>query len=213
MFTNKTLQDNFSMTRNNEKKLALFDFDGTITREDTYMEFFKFAFGRPRLYAGAILLFPWIALYFLHLVPAGRLKEIMISHFFKNRDAGEFARMAEEFALGKMSACVKDSALARIAWHKEQGHEVAVVSASLTHWLAPWCRKYNLELIATELEVKDNRITGKLATPNCNGPEKVNRIRQRFHLDSYIYIYAYGNSSGDKPMLALSHEPYYNNFK
>lgn len=200
------------MNRKNKKILALFDFDGTITTEDTFIEFIKFAASRIRYYTGAILLSPLIALYFLHFIPAGRMKEIMMCYFFKNTAADRFSRMAENFALRKISTFVKDSAMERIAWHQEHGHCVAVVSASFTHWLAPWCHQNDVELIATELEVSDNRITGKLATANCNGKEKVKRIQQRFQLDSFDYIYAYGNSSGDKPMLALAHEAYYNNF-
>jgi HAD superfamily hydrolase (TIGR01490 family) len=201
------------MNDENKKILALFDFDGTITTKDTLLEFVKFAVGKVRFYTGLVLLGPWLAGFFTGLIPAHRMKEILMSHFFKNRDAEEFSKLGSAFANGKLTGLVKPSALERIAWHQQRDHEVVVVSASFSHWLAPWCNHYNVDLVASELEVSGNRITGKLALPNCNGPEKARRIKERFHLEAYDYIYAYGNSRGDKAMLELADESYLNRFE
>jgi phosphatidylglycerophosphatase C len=201
------------MTKNNEKKLALFDFDGTITTNDTFLEFVKYAAGSLRFWIGFILLSPWLIGFFVGLVSSHRMKTMVVTYFFKNMDADSFNHKAAEFAKFKMNDFVKDSALQRLQWHKNEGHDIAVVSASFSNWLAPWCEKHNIPLIATELEIKDNRITGNLASPNCKGPEKERRIKEIYPLENYTYIYAYGNSSGDKEMLALANEPYMNNFK
>ncbi len=133
--------------------------------------------------------------------------------FFKKLDNERFTQVASDIASGKRETTVKASAMERIDWHKKEGHDIAVVSASFTHWLAPWCDAHQLKLVATELEIKDNLITGKMATPNCKGAEKVVRIKELFNPDDYDYIYAYGNSSGDKEMLELANEPFMNNFK
>ncbi len=195
-----------------EKKLALFDFDGTITTRDTYIEFLQSAVSPSRFAAGMTFLIPVVIAYYARFISAHRAKEIMLGHFFKGMDEKEFTHKATQFATGKMTSLIKPSALERITWHQQQGHDVVVVSASIRHWLQPWCQKYNLHLIASELEIKNNRITGKLASPNCKSQEKVIRIKARFPLEQYSYIYAYGNSSGDKEMLALANEPYYQNF-
>jgi phosphatidylglycerophosphatase C len=205
------MTDNINPT--NEKKLALFDFDGTITTRDTYIEFLQSTVGKGRFARGMLFLLPVVIAYYLGLISAHRAKEIMMTHFFKDMAEEEFAAHATRFAHGKMISMIKQSALDRIAWHKQQGHDVVVVSASISYWLLPWCQKYELDLIATELEIKDNRISGKLASPNCKNQEKVKRIKARFPLEQYSYIYAYGNSSGDKEMLELANEKYYQNFK
>ena len=101
----------------------------------------------------------------------------------------------------------------KIVWHKEQGHKVVIVSASIECWLKPWCDKNGLGLIATKLEIKDGRVTGKFLTKNCYGIEKANRVKEGYNLDDYDYIYAYGDSRGDKELLALAHESHYKPFR
>jgi phosphatidylglycerophosphatase C len=66
-----------------------------------------------------------------------------------------------------------------------------------------------VDLIATKLEMKDGRITGRFLTRNCSGKEKVRRIEERYDVKSFNYIYAYGDSSGDRAMLDLANERYY----
>ena len=107
---------------------------------------------------------------------------------------------------------IKKSALEKIKFHQENNHRVILVTASGKEWVAPWCEKIGMEIICTEVEVKNNRLTGKLATVNCYGQEKVNRIKAILTLEDYSSIYAYGDSKGDKEMLALSHNPHYKLF-
>ena len=70
----------------------------------------------------------------------------------------------------------------------------------------------NLELIATRLEIKNNKLTGKFASKNCYGMEKVNRIKKNYNLDNYEVVYAYGDSMGDHQMLDLADIKYYRTF-
>jgi phosphoserine phosphatase len=69
------------------------------------------------------------------------------------------------------------------------------------------------ELISTELEVIDGRLTGKFSTLNCNGKEKVKRIKEKYNLLEYDEIHVFGNSKGDFPMLELGTHKYYKFFK
>jgi phosphoserine phosphatase len=67
--------------------------------------------------------------------------------------------------------------------------------------------------LCTELEVKDGILTGKFATPNCNGEEKVNRIKKAYDLSLYDEVHVFGNSPGDLPMMDLGTHSYYRYFK
>jgi len=78
------------------------------------------------------------------------------------------------------------------------------VSASMQSWIQPWCDKNNIELLSTQLEFKDGKVTGRFLTKNCHGKEKENRIKELLHVEDYETIYAYGDSSGDTEMLALA---------
>jgi HAD superfamily hydrolase (TIGR01490 family) len=193
--------------------IAFFDFDGTITTNDSLLRFIRFAVGDVKFLVGLTVLSPILILYKLKLIPNHRAKQIMLSYFFKGMNAELFLKIANEYSLSHIQKIIRPKAMERIQWHHDNGDCVVVVSASLECWLRPWCQQNKLELIGTQLEIKANQVTGKLLTKNCYGIEKVNRIRQNYNLNDYETIYAYGDSRGDKEMLKLAHEKYYKPFR
>ena len=193
-------------------KIAFFDFYGTITTQDSLPDFIKFAIGKPKYYLGLCLLSPILLAYVLKLLPNHIAKEKMISYFFKGWPEKNFQTVADEYAALQIDKIVRPKALEKLRWHQEQGHKVVIVSASMKSWLKKWCDTQNVELISTQLEIKQGKLTGKFATKNCHGKEKVNRIKEQYSLQDYSYIYAYGDSSGDKDMLKLANEAFYKPF-
>ena len=193
-------------------KIAFFDFDGTITTKDSLPDFIKFAIGKPKYYLGLCLLSPMLLAYVLKLLPNHIAKEKMISYYFKGWSEKNFQTVADEYAAHQIEKIVRPKALEKLHWHQEQGHKVVIVSASMKSWLKKWCDAQNVELISTQLEIKQGKLTGKFATKNCHGKEKVNRIKEQYPLQDYSYIYAYGDSSGDKDMLKLANEAFYKPF-
>ena len=193
-------------------KIAFFDFDGTITTQDSLPDFIKFAIGKPKYYLGLCLLSPILLAYVLKLLPNHSAKEKMISYFFKGWPEKNFQTVADEYAALQIDKIVRPKALEKLRWHQEQGHKVVIVSASMKSWLKKWCDTQNVELISTQLEIKQGKLTGKFATKNCHGKEKVNRIKEQYSLQDYSYIYAYGDSSGDKDKLKLANEAFYKPF-
>ena len=193
-------------------KIAFFDFDGTITTQDSLPDFIKFAIGKPKYYLGLCLLSPILLAYVLKLLPNHIAKEKMISYYFKGWPEKNFQTVADEYAALQIDKIVRPKALEKLRWHQEQGHKVVIVSASMKSWLKKWCDTQNVELISTQLEIKQGKLTGKFATKNCHGKEKVNRIKEQYSLQDYSYIYAYGDSSGDKDMLKLANEAFYKPF-
>lgn len=194
-------------------KIALFDFDGTITKKDSLAEFIKFSLSTRTYYLGIFKLIPVIIKYKINLIPNYIAKEKLISHFFKNYDADQFKSIADQYSTEEIDKIVRATAIKKIQWHKAQEHKVVIVSASIESWLKKWCEKQGIDLIATRLEVKNGKITGQFETKNCYAIEKVNRIKERYNLSNYDYIYAYGDSSGDKQMLNLAHKSYYKPFR
>lgn len=190
------------------KCLALFDFDGTITDRDSMLDFIIFGIGLRGFCAGFIRLLPALALYKLKIIPNFKAKEIVLTRFFKGWDIERFDLIAASYS-EKIPRIVRGTAMERLRWHKLSGHTVVVVSASIEHYLKHWCARQGVELIATRLEVHAGALTGRLSGKNCHGAEKVRRLRERFDLESYDLIYAYGDSSGDKAMLEIADERYF----
>jgi len=193
-------------------KLALFDFDGTITTDDSLLKFIRFVVGDSKFLVGLFVLSPILIAYKLKLIPNYKAKQKMLSWFFKGYKEKEFRKVAGEYSLKHIENILRPKAMQKIEWHKEQGHKVVVVSASIECWLKPWCSLHDLDLISTRLKITDT-VSGEFLTKNCHGPEKVNRIKEQYNLENFDYIYVYGDSSGDKEMLELADEKYYKPFR
>ena len=192
--------------------IAFFDFDGTVTTDDSLTKFIHFVVGDIKFIWGMLLLSPILTAYKLKLIPNYKAKQYMLSYFFKGMSEEKFMEVANEYSLKHMDTILRPKAMEKIAWHKEQGHKIVIVSASIECWLKPWCDENNLDLIATKLEIKDGIVTGKFLTKNCYGIEKANRVQEQYNLSDYDYIYAYGDSRGDKELLGLADESFYKTF-
>lgn len=195
------------------RTIALFDLDGTLTRADTMLEFLYFTRGKARtwwLLAGVL---PLWCLARLRLAPADAPKRTLVRKAFGTRLVGGLAQQAARFARERMPQLLRDGALDRITGLRQQGHEVFIVTASCSLWAAPWCQLHRLGCIATELEQEEGRYTGRLATPNCKGEEKVRRIRGLIGMDKVDYIHAFGDTASDRPMMALAAQQHYKPFR
>jgi len=192
---------------NKSKVIAAFDFDGTITTKDTLFDFLIFYFGRRKLLAGLFVLSPILVLYKMGIIKNNVAKEKLFSYFFKNKKYIDFINKCEEYKTRIDQIC-KNAILDKIKWHQEQDHTVIIISASISDWIKPWALKIGIDyVLGTEIEIKDNHITGKFASPNCYGQEKVNRLLSLYpDKDNYI-LYAYGDSRGDKELLEYSDHP------
>ena len=195
------------------KRIALFDFDGTITRKDSLFDFIAFVKGERKLWVGMLALSPMLIQYKLKLLSNEEAKQRMRGYFFSGMDVQRFEKLGEEYALTKIDTIVRPKAKEKILWHQSQGDTVVIVSASIRCWLDAWCKKHNLMLISTELVKENGKITGRFSTRNCYGKEKIKRLKESFDLKSYQYIYAYGDSAGDKELLALADEKNYRPFR
>lgn len=194
-------------------KLSLFDFDGTITTKDTFVEFIKFYKGTFKFWFGFILLSPLIIAFKIKLIPNWKAKELVLTYFFKNTPIKEFELQCSQFNELIVPYLIRPKALEEIQLHQKENRSIWIVSASPELWIKDWATKHNIQLIGTKLEIRNNLITGKLKDNNCYGPEKAVRIKKAINLDDFNFIEAYGDSSGDKEMLALADESHYKPFR
>lgn len=186
------------------KTLALFDFDGTLYKKDSLIEFTKSAKGNPCFYKGIVMLSPFLLGLKLGMLDNEKVKIKFLTHFFKNTPVEEFKAITQQFAMTKIEKDLNKKTFAHFLKHIESKHTVCIVSASCADWIKPWSDQYNVKCIGTELEIIDQKIPGNLATKNCYGAEKVNRIKAVFNIEDYDIIKVYGNGKGDFEMLQLS---------
>ncbi|RYY51200.1 MAG: HAD-IB family hydrolase [Chitinophagaceae bacterium] len=186
------------------KRIAFFDFDGTITNKDTMLALAAYKSGKPGFYAGMLRLAPSLIALKLNLLSAQRAKELFLKTFFGSMSKENFENLCHRFSENILPSLIRQDAWDAIQEHRANNDEVVIVSASAENWIAVWCEKHGLKFIGTQLVCQDNMVTGAIYGRNCNGIEKVSRIKAMFNLADYQEIYAYGDSDGDKPMLAIA---------
>ena len=192
--------------------LALFDFDGTLSHRDSLLEFFKFTHGFKR-YFKFLIASPVLVLYKLKLISNSKAKQHLFGVFYRNTAIQQFEQWTHHFGQTIVPAILREKALEKLQWHREQKHRIIVVSATMEDLLAGWCASVGAELLGTQLEHIENRLTGRFSGKNCHGHEKVRRIKELLDPKDYATIYAYGDTTGDRPMLALAHEQHYKPFR
>ena len=185
--------------------VAAFDFDGTITTKDTLFEFIKFSKGKFRLYTGVLLHSPLFLISVLGIFPKWQAKEIFFSYFFKNTNIKQFDEWGEKFVL-VVEEMLNPHALSAIKKHQQNNDTLVVISASVENWIKPWCQKQGINaVLATQIEINPaGELTGKFHSKNCYGKEKVCRLLQVFPGKENYTLVAYGDSKGDKELLAFA---------
>ena len=189
------------------KTLVLFDFDGTLTKRDTFLQFIFFSQGYLKGLGGFLIFSPFGLLFFLKIVSGAKLKEKMVSYFFKGMSHDELRTQGKKFIENlNLTSGFNDPIMKSLTKYKVDGVEVCIVSASLDIWIEPFCKQFDLNHLCTELNFENGKCRGTFKTPNCNGVEKAIRIKQKYNLKEYSTIIAYGNSGVDRAMFELATE-------
>ncbi len=192
--------------------IAAFDFDGTITYRDTLLPFFRYVTGLPKTCFKLAIQSPTLIGFATGKYTRQDVKEKFLTRFFKEMSAEELREKGEAYAKGPLMDKLKPEAVQRLRWHQEKGHRCILVSANLDVYLEPWHRLMGFdELICSQLEVVDGRMTGKLVGNNCWGPEKEVRVRKQ--VGTGHLLYAYGDSRGDAELLEMADFPFFGTFK
>ena len=188
--------------------LALFDFDGTLTTRETFPDFMRYAVARPRLLVGGVLLAPVVFGYRRGWIAGNPTRASIVQVGLRGVDASRLRVQGEAFTREVLPDVLRPEAMARLAWHRERGDRIVVVSGGLDVYLAPWCATQGVELLCSVLAERDGRITG-YAGAQCVGEEKVRRVRALCDPQAYAAIHAYGDTHEDNAMLAMAHHRTY----
>lgn len=189
--------------------LALFDFDGTITTREMFPDFMYFAVPPTRLAIGKVVLSPLVIGYKLGVVSGSLVRAGVVGFGFRGLAENQLKQLGKDFSDTVLPGVIRPQALEKIQWHKAQGDTVVVVSGALDVYLSHWCRQHELELICSRLEVRGGALTGRYDGEQCVRNEKPRRIAERFDLDSYPVVYAYGDTKEDLEMLGIASRKFY----
>ena len=197
---------------NTGKIVAYFDFDGTLTTQDTFIPFLIYTVGLMRFFLKLPQLLIILLRYWFKRISNEVAKELTITALIKGYSFKKIDEKALAFARNKLWRYIKPEIYSKLEYHVENEHYIVIVSANLSIYLSYWAKLHYInDVIATEIEFTDNICTGKLKTRNCYGKFKVERIYDYLKKQNktFNYIYAYGNSRGDYELLSYADEGYW----
>ena len=197
------------------RKIYAFDFDGTLTTKDTLLEFIRFAKGSGQMFRGFLLFSPLLILMKLHLFPNWKVKQKIFSYFFKGMKIDDFNALCTRFA-EQNRHLLRPSGIEKVRQAIYEEHTtVLIISASIDNWVRPFFDEIDkkTQVLGTQIEIKEGRLTGQFTTKNCYGEEKVNCLTALYpHREAY-YLIAFGDSRGDKELLAFADKGFYKPFR
>ncbi|WED42065.1 HAD-IB family hydrolase [Legionella cardiaca] len=193
--------------------VAIFDFDGTITRKSTTVPFLRFVFGVSFLARLSCQLHS-LLLYYCRIIDIDELNQIIVQSFFKNLSRDYLFHQGQNFSEKILPSLIRESAFQRIKWHKSQGHYCILATSAYDLYTEHWSKTncFN-DLVSTKIAFDERwQATGTLDGKSCYGKEKLQRVLELIG-DKPRIVYAYGDSAGDKAILDYATYPYYKYFK
>ena len=193
----------------NDRTIAVFDFDGTITTKDTFLPFLFEVFGHRRVFKALARLGPEAILLGIGISNRDTFKERLVQSLFSGESVDRLKAMGTQYA-NTLKPLLRSAALKQIEWHKSKGHRCVMVSASLDLYLNDVAKTLGFnDLLCTVLSHNNQVFTGAFKRGNCRSKEKVNRLQSLLGDLKTYKIYAYGDSLGDLDIIALADYGYY----
>ncbi|GIP19268.1 phosphoserine phosphatase [Paenibacillus montaniterrae] len=195
-------------------KLAIFDIDKTIIRNDSMFQFVRYT---TRRYPGLTWWLPVIAAHTL-LFKAGFMSvERVKRSYFKGIECMSEQDL-EHFYNSRLQTAVFAEAITEMEKRKQEGYHVLLVTASPHAYMKYFATlPYVDDVIGTELvrHANGNGYTCKIEGMNCKGEEKVRRIQAYLQERSMVIDFdqscAYSDSLSDLPVMMLVAQRYFIN--
>ena len=195
-----------------ERVAAFFDLDKTIIATSS-----AYAFGRGFMDNGLITRQEALELYL------SKTSYMFSGHSSAKMDAtrDRMAAMVKGWPVEQVRDVVADTmasvvtpaiyseARELIDYHRAQGHDLVILSASASILVEPIAAELDIEtIVATQAEVKDGKLTGEI-THYLKGDAKADAVRRLADERGYDLArsYAYSDSLTDVPMLAMVGHP------
>ena len=197
-------------------KLAIFDFDGTLYKEETFTllmnhlkKHHKYGSRYKRFYLS--ILFPYIS-YKLKMYPEEKMKANLMHKYLKTfRGLSEeelhtyFAEVASE-----MKADLNNEVIARMEEHAKDGYYIMIVSGSFVPLLEMIAKDLPVDhIIGTEVPFEDGMFDPYKPIDHVHATRKTELIQsflaeKSVHWDESV---AYGDSYSDLSVLQLVGKP------
>ncbi len=188
---------------------AFFDLDGTIIATHSVKDLFI-----ERLVTGKVQseeIMDMANMTFRYMFDSADFEEALRSSVsnMQGMKEQELIDLAAKVTEERLVPQVYPEVRAIIKAHREKGHTLVVVTSASQYQVGPLARELGIDnIICTELEVRNGKLTGELNGPPCYGKAKLTAAKD-FARDRRITMkksYFYSNGNEDLPLLqAVGH--------
>ena len=185
--------------------IAIFDLDGTITHRDTLFPLVLRQLARRPLHLLRLLLLLPAVVRFAFDRDRGLLKQSLLRATLRGTPRATLDQTSRDFVSDTIAHRCFHDALTAIRRHREQGHHLVLMSASVDFYVPEFGRQLGFDqVISTGVAWQGDQLDGTLTTPNRRGEEKANCLRALVAERHDDHTFAYGNSDSDLPHLKLA---------
>jgi HAD superfamily hydrolase (TIGR01490 family) len=194
----------------NKKIAVFFDVDDTLINGQTQKLMVSYFYQKKKInFTFLLKIYFWFLLYKIGVVSSGTS---LISKAYKLTEGikvEEFKNFMLDLFEKRIKSRIYPQAIDRINFHKQKGHEIVLLSKSCKILIDIIKDYLDVPLsIATELEVKNGTLTGKINGPIVHGEEKLKIVEKLAPIKNWNLkeSYAYGDHYSDLPLLkAVGH--------
>lgn len=190
-------------------KIAIFDFDGTLLRGNSWQLFFWWTMRRHPRRAPALLV--GLVLRQLGLLSARRLKEQVLTGLRGLREE-TVEQLGQDFFQQVLASRLRQVGLQEIGACREAGCAIVLISGAFDFVVKPLVDAENIPYWrATRLQYEQGRCTGRILGPELVGEAKPEAVRTLFadRKVDWPDSRAYGDEPTDLPVLSLVGRPCY----
>lgn len=187
-----------------KRRVTVFDFDGTLTRDDSFISFSLYSLGIIRFLRGVILASPWLTGWKFGLISGSKAKMKLYSLLYKGYKKEDIQFKAKNF-----TPDYREEVIDILKQRQRAGDKVYIISASLDLWMDRIARDLGVNLLCTTTAVdKSGTLDGNFSSLNCHGEEKVRRLLEAEGNREDFYLTVYGDEpeGGDKALFENADE-------
>jgi len=189
---------------------ALFDMDRTLVKKDTARLYTRYRRDRGEAtWRDALQVGIWGIQYTLGVIDAPNVARKALAEF-RGTEERVLLEACEGWFKDYVLPLVQIEGRAAVARHRAEGHVVAIVTGATRYAAGPLARELGIEeVVCTELELEQGRLSGRVIEPLCYGPGKLERARElaaRCDFDLAESTF-YSDSITDLPLLEAVRHP------
>jgi HAD superfamily hydrolase (TIGR01490 family) len=186
------------------KPCAFFDMDRTLIRCNSGTRWILFLRRRKEISRMAMLrALGWVAQYKLSVLDIEAVTTKVIADM-SGQPEHELIAKTRAFFASEVAHEVTERGREAVAWHRERGHEVALLTSSTRYVPEQLAQALDIEhILCTQLGVSEGLFDGQYRRPACYGVGKVHwaeAFAEEHHID-LSQSYFYTDSYSDLPML------------